>query len=407
MLRAIQNLPTDLGVEQRGGNDPPEHDLAGTTSAPNRATSAMRRCAGRVHAGGTSPSASSTDEPPRSPPASRPPGCGTATGCSLSCRAAPRPTSCCSVACAGCRVRPLNWRLAVDEMLAVARDAQPSAVVVHSSFADAADQLDEATGGVLRLRIGDAGRRRPRAVGGCAAAGRRRPSAAATWSCRSTRPGQRHPQGVLLTRQPRDQIPRATELGTAPEFREPARDPLFHVGGLAGVCWACARRVAPSSRLTPRRCSSDDAPHGHHTFLVPTLIQRLCRGGATGFPDLEAIVYGAAPISAYTASRARHVRLRPVPRLRPHRDDGAITQVETRALTDDADRHQRFGRCAYLVELTIRDPDSGQSSRRGRSANLDPVRPEHPGYFHDVGGAQDRLLTPDGYCAGRRGLPRR
>ena len=50
----------------------------------------------------------------------------------------------------------MNWRLAAEEMLAVARDARPSALVVHSSFADAATKLDEVVDETaLRLHVGD------------------------------------------------------------------------------------------------------------------------------------------------------------------------------------------------------------------------------------------------------------
>jgi long-chain acyl-CoA synthetase len=304
---------------------------------------------------------------------------------------------------------PLNWRLAEAEMLAVARDAEPAALVVHHTFAPIARRLEDGTRRLLlSLRVDD--HRGSADFAGWVAA---QPMLESARTLRDnqvvlqiyTSGTSGTPKGVLLTHgNLATKIPRAAEgWGFTEGTVSLLATPLFHVGGLgwglAGL-YSGARTIIVGSVPASVLVGILHTERVTHSFLVPTLIQRLCdEAGDARFPDLQAIVYGAAPITAQiqqAALKTFDCSLFHVYGLTE--TTGAITQVETRALTSDHERRRRLlsaGRPYPWIELSVRDPESGAPVRRGAVGEIWTRSGQNtPGYFR-AGGLG--LLTPDGW----------
>ena len=214
---------------------------------------------------------------------------------------------------------PMNWRLAPDELAGVAADAAAAALFVHASFEGVAGPLAAACRSpALYVRVGDAG---PDGPAGYEHWISRQPPAAA--AARSAAGGDvvlqvytsgtiAAPKGVLLTHANlAAKVPQAARLWALAGSVSLLATPLFHIGGLS---WGLIGLHAGARTLISGRTGAAGLAallrreRVTHSFLVPTMLQDLCdQADGAGFPDLAAIVFGAAPLPERTHRAALQV----------------------------------------------------------------------------------------------------
>jgi long-chain acyl-CoA synthetase len=306
---------------------------------------------------------------------------------------------------AGLVLVPLNWRLSPDEMAAVARDAEPTAVVVHPRFDAVADALVDASG-TPRLRIGGDYERWRSAQDPVAAPDR--PVGGDDVALRVYTSGTTgKPKGVLLTnRNLATKVPRAAVAwGFDAGSVSLLATPLFHVGGLGwGLVGlhAGARTIIVGSIRPPELVALLRRERVTHTFLVPTMLQDLCAAaGTVGFPDLTTIVFGAAPINEPTQRAVLDTfRCTLIHVYGLSETTGSISQIETRADAPPAERRRRIrsaGRAFAWVELSVRDPATGDAVPAGAVGEVWTRSEQNtPGYAGNPEATRE-LLTPDGW----------
>jgi long-chain acyl-CoA synthetase len=306
---------------------------------------------------------------------------------------------------AGLVLVPLNWRLSPGEMAAVARDAEPAAVVVHPRFDAVAGALVDASG-TPRLRLGDDYERWRSAQDPAAAPDR--PVGGDDVVLRVYTSGTTgKPKGVLLTnRNLATKVPRAAVAwGFDAGSVSLLATPLFHVGGLGwGLVGlhAGARTIIVGSVRPPELVALLRRERVTHTFLVPTMLQDLCAvAGSDGFPDLATIVFGAAPINEPTQRAVLETfRCTLIHVYGLSETTGSITQIETRADAPPAERRRRIrsaGRAFPWVELSVRDPATGDEVPAGSVGEVWTRSDQNtPGYAGNPEATRE-LLTPDGW----------
>jgi long-chain acyl-CoA synthetase len=305
---------------------------------------------------------------------------------------------------AGLVLVPLNWRLTADELSAIARDANAAALVTDAVFGPpvAAALLAE-TSGRLHVRTGPSG-----SYEDWLAHQRPEPPMAPQGSDRVvlqvyTSGTSGTPKGVLLTAGNFEtKVPQAARAwGLRPGAVSLLATPLFHVGGLGwglaglhtGATTLIAGSAAPTDLIVTLR-----ADRVTHTFLVPTMIERVCAlAGDQRFPDLEAIVYGAAPIDPGTRRAATDTfecRLLHVYGLTE--TTGAITQLDSTTVDPAAPRAASAGRPYPWVEISVRDP-AGNPVGPGEPGEVWTRSGQNtPGYHRDPA-ATAELVGPDGW----------
>jgi long-chain acyl-CoA synthetase len=284
---------------------------------------------------------------------------------------------------------PLNWRLTVDELLPIARNAGAVALVFGDEFVATGQRLAAETAGRLVLKLDDFDHWVARQYRGFPA---REPHARDVVLQVYTSGTSGLPKGVLLTdANLATKIARAaSSWGLDEHAVSLLATPLFHVGGLgwglAGL-HSGARTIIAGSAAPTELIVAFRAERVTHSFLVPTMIERVCAlAGDAHFPDLQAIVYGAAPIDPRTRRAAADVfgcRLLHVYGL--SETTGAITQLDSESVDPMSPRAGSVGQPYPWVEVSIRDGEiwtrSGQNS---------------PGY-HRNPGATRSLYGPDGW----------
>jgi long-chain acyl-CoA synthetase len=305
---------------------------------------------------------------------------------------------------AGLVLVPLNWRLTADELSAIARDANAAALVTDAVFGPpvAAALLAE-TSGRLHVRTGPSGSYEDwlahqrstdpgRAVG---------PDGVVLQVYTSGTSGT--PKGVLLTAGNFEtKVPRAARAwGLRPGAVSLLATPLFHVGGLgwglaglhAGARTLIAGSAAPTDLIVSLR-----ADRVTHTFLVPTMIERICAlAGDQRFPDLEAIVYGAAPIdpgTRHAATDTFECRLLHVYGLTE--TTGAITQLDSTTVDPAAPRAASAGRPYPWIEVSVRDP-AGNPVGPGEPGEVWTRSGQNTPGYHGDPAATAALVGPDGW----------
>ena len=315
---------------------------------------------------------------------------------------------------AGLVLVPMNWRLAPDELAGVAADAGAAALFVHASFDGVAAPLAAACRPpALHVRVGDA-------------AGPDGQAGYEHWISRqpaSHNPGQEAaagdvvlqvytsgttaaPKGVLLTHgNLAAKVPQAARLwGLGPGSVSLLATPLFHIGGLswgliglhAGARTLISGRTGPAGLAALLR-----RERVTHSFLVPTMLQDLCdQADGTGFPDLDAIVFGAAPLPERTHRAALEVfRCALIHVYGLTETTGAVTQVVSRPEAGRAPRPplRSAGRPFPWVELAIREPGSGRTLPAGEAGEVWTRSAQNtPGYAGQPA-ATAELLTADGW----------
>jgi long-chain acyl-CoA synthetase len=291
---------------------------------------------------------------------------------------------------------PMNWRLSPDELTAVAADADARAIVASNE-----EQLEQLGRGSrnAQLFINNyddwiAGQDRVDSHG-------QPPNDDVVLQIYTSGTSGR-PKGVLLTYgNLAAKLPRAAD-----SWRFGAHSvsllatPMFHIGGLG---WALvglhsgARTIMAGPTPPAELADLLRRERVTHAFLVPTQLQGICDiadGG--GFPDLQVVVYGAAPMSADTQSAVLdtfdctllHV-------YGMTETTGSITQ---HALTrSDIGKPQTAGEPYPGVELTIHDPTTRAMLPAGVPGEIWTRSAQNtPGYAGDPE-ATRRLLTADGW----------
>ncbi|GAA3759066.1 fatty acid--CoA ligase [Plantactinospora mayteni] len=305
---------------------------------------------------------------------------------------------------AGLVAVPVNWRLAPAEARAVARDAQARAVVADPSLSDLLSSVTDGRDLRLCLRLGEEYDRwlsRPRRAVAPVAGD---PETVVLQVYTSGTSGR--PKGVLITDRNLDaKVPQVTPLwGLTADSMSLLATPLFHVGALswgltglyAGATTVLAGDASPATLL--RHLVEDRISH---TFLVPAMITRLCEAAESDatFPDLRAIVYGAAPITPEAQSAALHT-FGPVLHhvYGMSETTGAFTEMPADPdLPADSPLLRSAGRPYPWVELEIRDPETGASVPTGEYGEVWTRSAQNtPGYFR-LPEETRTLLTDDGW----------
>lgn len=308
---------------------------------------------------------------------------------------------------AGTVLVPLNWRLTADELALVAADAKAAALVSGAGYGAVAAGVAAHTSGRLHVTVGPpAGSVRSyedwlAAQSPVGLARRVSPDRVVLQVYTSGTGGR--PKGVLLTEgNLATKVPRAARTwGLGPGSVSLLATPLFHIGGLS---WGLAGLHSGARTLIAGSASPTDllvtmrADRVTHTFLVPTMLERMCAlAGGARFPGLDAIVYGAAPIDPWTQRAAADVfgcRLLHVYGMTE--TTGAITQLDSTEVDPVDPRAGSVGRPYPWVEVSVRDP---------RGLPVPPGRPGEvwtrsgqntPGYFGDAAATRS-LLAPDGW----------
>jgi long-chain acyl-CoA synthetase len=304
---------------------------------------------------------------------------------------------------AGTVLVPLNWRLTGPELSAIARDAGGAALVTGPNTPTAvANDLYAETTRLRHVRTGPSGsyedwlaHQRP----GPARASH--PDDVVLQVYTSGTSGR--PKGVLLTAGNLEtKVPRAARSwGLDRESVSLLATPLFHVGGLgwgltglhAGATTLIAGSAAPTELIVTLR-----SERVTHTFLVPTMIERICAlAGDQRFPDLRAIVYGAAPIHPGTRRAATDTfecRLLHVYGLTE--TTGAITQLDSTDVDPAGPRAASVGRAYPWVEVSVRDPSGRPVGPNVGGEIWTRSGQNTPGYHRDAAATAD-LLGPDGW----------
>jgi long-chain acyl-CoA synthetase len=308
---------------------------------------------------------------------------------------------------AGLVTVPVNWRLAPDELGAVAADAGARLVVVDPSLAHLTWAVVDSGVEVLTLGsryaawLDDAPAARP-AIDSS-------PDDVVLQVYTSGTSGR--PKGVLLTNgNLAAKVPGVTpRWGLGPDSVSLLATPLFHVGALS---WGLAGLHAGATTLLAGDASSatllghlDGHSMGHvavtHTFLVPAMIARLCEEAPEGttFPALRTVLYGASPISSQTQDAALRLFgpvLHQVYGL--SETTGSLTEMVARPdLPADSPLHRSAGLPYPWIEVEIRDPGTGEKLPAHTFGEVWTRSAQNsPGYY----GLPDetaQLLTPDGW----------
>ena len=366
MLRAIQQLPTELGKLRVTYDFMHSSDAVALTTATGSCTFAeLDDRAARVAAG----LAAAGLQPGDRVLAVLPNGqelIELLLGCARSCTV----------------LVPVNWRLSPDEILAIAEDAGARAIVAGT------DQPYETwlTEQHPDERAASACSRR-RGAADLHVGNQRATQGRADHLRQSGRESAWRGAGVAV---------RAGRCELAGHADVPRRRARLGPGRPAQWC-AHDRRRADPSRLSSRSCCGESGSR------TPSSCPRSCRGFATllvrtGFPDLRVVVYGAAPMSAATRTAVMDdVRLRPRARLRHDGDDGHRSPSTSTPHDDAATDVPCAGRPYPWIELTIRDPATCMALPAGSPGEIWTRSAQNtPGYAGDPV-ATRRLLTADGW----------
>jgi long-chain acyl-CoA synthetase len=291
---------------------------------------------------------------------------------------------------------PMNWRLSPAELTSVAADADARAIVTSDET-----QLAQLQRGSPNARLlvdnYDEWLTDQTDVGP-----HRQPADDDVVLQVYTSGTSGRPKGVLLThRNLTAKLPRAADswrFGT--DSVSLLATPMFHIGGLG---WALvglhsgARSIIVGPTPPAELADLLRRERVTHAFLVPRQLQGICDVDVDGgFPDLQVVVYGAAPMSAETQAAVLdtfdctllHV-------YGMTETTGSITQ---HALARrDIGKPQTAGMPYPGIELTIRDPKTCTALPSRSPGEIWTRSAQNtPGYAGDAE-ATRRLLTDDGW----------
>lgn len=308
---------------------------------------------------------------------------------------------------AGVVAVPVDVRLTLAELLALAADAGPRAVVADETLAPGL--LNALADGALSATVPVAlglGTAYQKALATTPAPGLpvpANPDRVVLQVYTSGTSGTA--KGVLIT-----EANLAAKVGQAgprwgfgPASVSLLSTPLSHIGalswGLVGI-HAGATTILGTETDGPALVRRLRDERVTHAFLVPTLLDRIAAAaGSERFPDLQTVLYGAAPSSAQTRERAQ-AALGPV----LHQVYG-LTET-TGSITELTPEDARgaggpaagsVGRPYPWVTIEIRDPASGTAVATGTPGEVWTHSAQNtPGYAGRPA-ATAALLTADGW----------
>ncbi|HVF76530.1 MAG TPA: long-chain-fatty-acid--CoA ligase [Acidimicrobiales bacterium] len=261
----------------------------------------------------------------------------------------------------------VNWRLAPDEIVAVADDAGLRVLVVAAEFADVARRLEAEVPSLEKVVVIEEEYASWRDAGGPVERREASPDDVAMLLYTSGTTGE--PKGVMIdNRNLGALLARSDELGFTLDGAAIVGMPLFHMGGVGWALWSLYQgsHSVVMREFDPRRLLELIAEHRvTHVLLVPAMLLVVTGTPEAATADLSTVrvmVYGAAPISeellevslklfdcdfyqVYGATETTGA----VTWLRPedHRADGAAPP-----------RLRSAGRAMTAVELRVVDTDS-------------------------------------------------
>jgi long-chain acyl-CoA synthetase len=274
---------------------------------------------------------------------------------------------------------PVNWRLSREEVLAIAEDAHASAIFAETDQPYETWLTAQHPGSVRRQQAADH---------------------AVLQVYTSGTSGR--PKGVLLTYgNLAAKVPGAAHAwGFGPDAVSLLATPMFHVGGLG---WALvglhsgARTIVVGPTPAPDLAQLLRRERVTHAFLVPTQLQGLCDiPGSDGFPDLQVVVYGAAPMSAETQAAVLDTFDCALVHVYGMTETtGSITQ---HALSrSDPGSPPTVGKPYPGIELTIRDPATCMRLPAGSPGEIWTRSAQNTAGYAGDPVATRRLLTVDGW----------
>lgn len=208
---------------------------------------------------------------------------------------------------AGAVLVTLNWRLAAEELAWVFTDAAPKLVVAEPAFEKVMGSREWIT--FAALSNSPAREREPRGDEGAV------PLQDAPCTQMYTSGTSGHPKGAVLTHGNWDAMVGAwlQDMRVHEGHRFLQVTPLFHVGGvlmvLSNVLRAATLYLLPE--FEPAAAIEALARHRiTHTLMVPAMVEWVLREPEVSlhdYPDLELLVYGAAPMNVATLRRAADV----------------------------------------------------------------------------------------------------
>ncbi|MGW0935983.1 AMP-binding protein [Streptomyces sp. NPDC002666] len=302
---------------------------------------------------------------------------------------------------AGLVTVPLNWRLAVPELTAVAQDAELTVLLTEPEFRAAADAVCAALPGLRLIVIGPSDEPGVPAYETWLAAhpdddpGRGTASDADEVFLQIYTSGTTGvPKGVLLTHG--NFYADTTELEEY--LWEPGSValnalPMFHIGGLG---WLRVALTAGANSLmfpdfTPEAAAETIEQEGvTHAFLVPSVLHLLTELPGVekrDFSRLTLIAYGSAPITPVLLRRSMALfACHFMGKYGLTEGGGTVTQLPPEDHEPDGRKRHLLtsvGRPRRGVDVVIADPETGRPVEPGTAGEI-RIRSRHntPGYWN-------------------------